>query len=328
VAPLIWERLGDVPLYVEPFAGSLAVLLARPHAPQVETITDADGLIANVWRAIAADPEAVARYADDIVAEVDLHARHAWLVRVRAELTEKLLADPAYYDARAAGWWVWGASCWIGSGWCSGRGPWQVEDGHLRRSTGPGVGRQIPHLGDAGMGVHALGVGRQIPHLGNAGRGVHALGARTQGIWAWMAALAARLRRVRICCGDWTRIMGPSPTINGGITGVLLDPPYRHAERAAGLYAHDQDVWDEVRAWAGAHGDDARYRIALCGYSDSPAAMMPAGWTWHRWKTGGGYGSQATGRGRENARREVIWYSPHCLHPLASLPLFRAAASG
>jgi DNA adenine methylase len=30
VAPQVWERFGDVANYVEPFAGSLAVLLGRP----------------------------------------------------------------------------------------------------------------------------------------------------------------------------------------------------------------------------------------------------------------------------------------------------------
>jgi site-specific DNA-adenine methylase len=33
-AHLVWARFGDVPNYVEAFAGSLATLLARPHPPQ------------------------------------------------------------------------------------------------------------------------------------------------------------------------------------------------------------------------------------------------------------------------------------------------------
>jgi hypothetical protein len=40
-APLIWRAFGNVPNYVEPFAGSLAVLLARPHDPKVETVRTA-----------------------------------------------------------------------------------------------------------------------------------------------------------------------------------------------------------------------------------------------------------------------------------------------
>jgi DNA adenine methylase len=50
-----------VPNYVEPFAGSLAVLLARPHAPKIETVNDKDGLISNFWRAVKYAPDEVAR---------------------------------------------------------------------------------------------------------------------------------------------------------------------------------------------------------------------------------------------------------------------------
>lgn len=57
-APLIWRAFGNVPNYVEPFAGSLAVLLARPGgAGKCETANDKDGLIANFWRAVAAQPD-------------------------------------------------------------------------------------------------------------------------------------------------------------------------------------------------------------------------------------------------------------------------------
>jgi DNA adenine methylase len=83
VAPLVWERFGDVRNYVEPFAGSLAVLLGRPSAARVETVNDANAYLANFWRALAgenADPDAVAFYADQPVNEADLHARHRWLV--------------------------------------------------------------------------------------------------------------------------------------------------------------------------------------------------------------------------------------------------------
>lgn len=47
VASLIWERFGSVPNYVEPFFGSGAVLLARPYLHGVETVNDADALLAN-----------------------------------------------------------------------------------------------------------------------------------------------------------------------------------------------------------------------------------------------------------------------------------------
>jgi len=50
--------LGDPAGYVEPFAGSAAVLLARPEfrGRRVETLNDADGWLVNAWRAIRNDP--------------------------------------------------------------------------------------------------------------------------------------------------------------------------------------------------------------------------------------------------------------------------------
>lgn len=59
VAAIVWERFGDVTNYVEPFAGSLAVLLNRPHAPQIETVNDLDGMVANFWRALQAAPKII-----------------------------------------------------------------------------------------------------------------------------------------------------------------------------------------------------------------------------------------------------------------------------
>lgn len=64
-APIIWGALGDPSGYVEPFAGSAAVLLARPafKGRRVETINDADGWLINTWRAIQLRPSEVAAHA-------------------------------------------------------------------------------------------------------------------------------------------------------------------------------------------------------------------------------------------------------------------------
>ena len=129
-----------------------------------------------------------------------------------------------------------------------------------------------------------------------------------------MTQLAERLRRVRVCCGDWSRICGPSVTFKHGITGVFLDPPYAdEAERTDSLYASDSgDVAHVVREWAVANGENPELRIALCGYEGEHA--MPQSWECLAWKTRGGYGSQGNGSGRDNADRERIWFSPHCLN--------------
>ena len=305
VAGAVWKRFGDVRNYVEPFAGSAAMLMLRPQPFEgTETINDADGFVANFWRATRHDPEAVAFHADWPVNENDLHARHAWLVGQRESLTAKLEGDADWFDAKIAGWWCWGSCCWIGSGFCSGDGPWQVVDGEL------------VNTGDAGQGVN-----RKRPHLGNAGQGVN---RKRRELADSFAELATRLEHVRVCCGDWSRVCGPTPTVKMGMTGVFLDPPYADtAKRTARLYAKDcLTVAHAVKRWAVEWGNDPRMRIALCGYDGEHD--MPAGWDCVEWKASGGYGSQGEGNGRENAKRERIWYSPHCVKE--DLGLFKDAA--
>ena len=324
-ASIIWERFGDVPNYVEPFAGSLAVLLGRPTAPRVETVNDLDAYLANFWRAIAAAPEEVARHADWPVSEADLHSRHLWLVG-QADFRERMLTDPDYYDARIAGWWAWGICQWIGSGWCAAAKDPSAKVPNLSGGRGGiGVHAKRPRLGAGGRGVT-----RQLPQLGGdagaAGRGIHASAVETTqgGIYEWFGRLQERLRHVRVCCGDWTRILGPAPTTGIGITAVLLDPPYADtAGRVANLYAQDSlTVAHEVREWAIANGDNPMLRIALCGYEGEHE--MPDTWECVSWKAVGGFGSKGDGRGRENAYRERIWFSPHCLKPATQISLFEA----
>ena len=132
----------------------------------------------------------------------------------------------------------------------------------------------------------------------------------------YMNTLAERLRRVRVCCGDWSRICGPTVTEKNGLTSVFLDPPYSHAERDDDLYALDEDCGAAVREWAIENGDNPLLRIAICSYGEY---AMPSAWERYAWKAAGGYGRQSDGRGRENAAREVIWFSPNCLKPAGGL---------
>jgi hypothetical protein len=271
-ADLVWSRFGDVANYVEPFAGSLAVLLMRPEPRGYETVNDRNAYVANFWRSIRSDPAAVAEYADSPVNETDLRARHAWLAK-QSDFRRRMEADPEYFDARIAGWWVWGISQWIGSGWCS-RPEWQ---------------------GRAGGHRYARGV--QTERIGSD-------------LVGYFAALADRLRGVRVCCGDWARILKPSATSVIGHTAVLLDPPYA-ADRDE-VYSDDSMfLAHEVREWAIHTGDDPRFRIALCGYEGEHE--MPASWECCSWKAHGGYGNAGNGRGRLNAERERIWFSPACI---------------
>ena len=283
VAEIIWNAIGsDVTNYVEPFAGSLAVLLARPGgAGKTETVNDFDGLLSNVWRAMASDPDAVAHHADWPVNECDLHARHLWLVGQRDSLTEKLMGDSTWFDAKAAGWWVWGACAWIGSGWCSGAGPWISVDGVLTDR------RKLPHVGDAGRGDYICAMFREI---------------------------SARLRNVRVACGDFERVLGPSSTTRHGVTGVFLDPPYDAGNHDP--YAVDTNgVARRAAEWCLKNGEDEKLRIVLAGYDQEHdhLGLDLFGWRKVPWKARGGFGSQGNKTGRANSVREVLWLSPSTL---------------
>ena len=175
VADLVWSRIGDVDNFIEPFCNSAAVLLVRPSTPRVETVNDLNPYIANFWRATSIDPEAVVEACDWPVNETDLHSRHRWLVLSDAavEFRERMKADPKYFDAEIAGWWVWGCCCWIGGEWCiymDGE-KWNERPGMRPRINGYGHG-PIENGINAGASLQA-----RRPVIANpgsdAGKGVH-----------------------------------------------------------------------------------------------------------------------------------------------------------
>jgi len=117
---------------------------------------------------------------------------------------------------------------------------------------------------------------------------------------------------VRICCGDWARILSPSTTYINGLTAVFLDPPYSMDIRDSHIYPVDSaGISDAVRQWAIDNGNNPLLRIALCGYEGEH--QMPPDWTCYSWCAHGGYGMQGNGKGRENREKERIWFSPHCM---------------
>jgi len=319
-ASTIWAALGDPSGYVEPFAGSAAVLLARAdfNGRRTETLNDADGWLVNTWRAIQLAPSDVARHTVGPVTEIDYHARLAWLSERRDDgLVTWLEGDPENHDAKAAAWWLYVMACGIGDPF--GVGPWRVIDGHLTDTrklphlgnAGRGVNRGLPHLGDAGQGVN-----RGLPHLGNAGRGVN----------DYMHKLAARLTHVRITCGSWERVVTPSVTRAGsggdGARAVLLDPPYT---TSGGLYAASAadsgDLSTAAREWCKTSA--AGLRVVLCGFNDEHDELTGHGWTVVEGKSGGGAGYN---KDSAAGRRERLWLSPECLPVHQQSDLFAEAA--
>jgi hypothetical protein len=176
---------------------------------------------------------------------------------------------------------------------------------HARKAYSPG---RPPDITTPGKGVH-------LPALGND-RGLNGVSATP--CVDWFHDLQARLRRVRVACGDWRRVLGPSVLGKGKNVGgrrpcaVFLDPPYSHELRDPFLYSEDDaKISVQVREWALEHGDDPELRIALCGYEGEH--QMPDDWQVYAWKAARGY----AGEDNDNRSLERVWFSPHCL-PLES----------
>lgn len=333
-APIIWRALGKVSNLVDPFFGSGAVLLSRPRScwatpdnPGTETVNDLSRMVSNFWRALSHDPDAVARWCDFPVVETDLHARHRWLMtQLASDFGERMAADPGYFDAKIAGWWAWGACAWIGSGWCDETkapgAPLSQQLPHMSRDQGinrRALSQQLPYLGGGdggtGRGINRKALSEQLPHLGNAGRGLHRklphLGdaGRGEALRAYLHALAARTRGVRVACGDWKRVTGDSVTWRHGLTGVVLDPPYAEGNQQYAAGGTGTNVSADARKWALEAGQRPDMRVVLCGLEGEHD--MPASWRCVPWKARGGYGSQGDGT-NDNRLRERLWLSPAC----------------
>ena len=283
-------RFGHVDVYAEPFAGSLAVLLASaPHKREV--VCDTDGGICNFWRAAAADPDAVAHWADWPTIHDDLTARHRYLVRWVLDHTDELRNDPEYYDAKVAGWWVWGISIWIGGGWCQPNYRKQAAPDRIPKfaptAAGVGLHKKRPRVNDDlggrgvsaqrtnvpdqrpsmqgsragyGEGVSAQRVampGDQIPKMEGANPGGNAANAVKRGarLRPWLHELAARLKGVIVLNRSWESAVTPSvlaQTDSGSHppVGILLDPPYTTEGRDAAVYGSDADGTSDAVAAA------------------------------------------------------------------------------
>jgi DNA adenine methylase len=278
VAADVWRRFGKVKQYIEPCCFSAAVLLLAPKPASLEVIGDVNGFVANFWRAVKHQPAEVARWADYPVSHIDIGARHVWLMQQRDRIGDAL-QDPDWPgDAKVAGWWLHGQCAWIGSGWAEWDG-------------------KPPHVSDAGRGVQALG---QVPHVSDAGMGL----LTSSGVvaWEWLHRLAARLERVRIIHGDWSRTLNHH--YGGDDTAVFCDPPYEDYE---GLYKAGK-IAQDMAAWC---RENANLKVALCGHVGD--YDLP-GWEVFQWSR-----KRLTYSGSGTKDAECIWFSPAC-HKVQAAP--------
>lgn len=156
IAHEVWQRFGDVDSYIEPFYGSGAVHLARPdwHIHRREVVGDLSCYVINAWRSIAWAYRETAYWADWPISHFDLTARRNWLMAWADKHRRHFLSSPFYHHPQAAGFWIWGTSCWIGeSSYCASSSKRRAPVN--RRQVRKG---KIPHITEP-HGVNAARAG-------------------------------------------------------------------------------------------------------------------------------------------------------------------------
>jgi site-specific DNA-adenine methylase len=200
-----------------------------------------------------------------------------------------------------------------------------------------GINQQIPLLNhetgvcrrpcfgaESAHGVHKISI------VSEEGAGLSVQDPYTPGIWTWFRELSERLRRVRVVCGDWTRVCGGDWQDDRGDCGIFfdpketcgffLDPPYdpKTCNRDPKIYAEESaTVANDVQEWCRKRAERKTYRIVLAGYFEEHESLLNEGWTVHRWSAHGGFANRGKGktRGEVNRHKEALFFSPHC-HPI------------
>jgi DNA adenine methylase len=293
IAELVWLRLGNARTYIEPFAGSLAVLLRRPHAPFYEVANDLNGEVMNVWRAITFQPKQTAAMCNWPRSEIDVLARRKWYSERLPALVPLLAKSPMACDVDMAAYWVWGSSTCIGHNW-----NFSTKAALPTFPYGRGVHRILP--------LEPTKAIQGIPINGSFDATDGEIFRQEKFLLAWFNRLASRLRKVSFTCGDWKRVLTRS-FLNEPKAGIFLDPPYNTHEK---VYHRENNVVSKaVQKWARTNGSNPDLRIAICGYDGD--YVLP-GWECIPWKTKGGYGSHSQDGSNANSERERIWFSPNC----------------
>ena len=289
-ADQVWRRFGNPERYIEPFAGSIAVLLRRPELPAgeyAEVIGDLSGKIANTWRAIQADPEAVARHCTWPTIQQDQIARSREMRRWFSKNEEKIKNDPDFFDAKIAGWYVWGQSSTAGAvyGDSDYHGPTLFQGGVNLRKT------KYSHISFEKCIKLNIDILKRI---------------------------SDRIHAIHVHCKPWEKCLSSNLLTNRGNiadAAIFLDPPYKLKQRANKIYENEEQSDDAAVAsyeWAIANGE--KYKVAYCCHSnDFP---LPAGWDCEE--------REFIMEDRKNRGEVKDWvmFSPACLKPGKEISLF------
>lgn len=342
-AGIIWENFGNPETYIDPFFGSLAVPLWRDTPCRREIVCDHNGYLCNFFRALRSAPDEVAYWADYPSIHQDLTARHIWLKEELPRHADRLQGDPEYYDAKIAGWWVWGQSLYIGGGFClrddvagrptvethtAGRGVnRQVADKRpLTKPNGYPSGVSRSHLAHQSIprvnhkpGGHGVSRQRMDSRPRPGGHGISRQqvevpldGCDGTRLLPYFEALARRLTNMVFLNREWHAALSPTllgdvPSRPSSAVAILFDPPYLTEGRSKKLYSSDKDGSSNQAAkdsYDWAVSFGLTYRIAYCCRSGD--FDVPKGWTYEE-RTFSGV--------KDPLRRHVldrIMFSPAC----------------
>ena len=187
LAPRIVDELGPHTYYVEPFGGSLAVLLRKP-ASSMETVNDMHGDLINLARVLASESGAVELYgrASRMLMHEDLHTESKHHIKATECVPPETVG--------------------------------QVETSHIDRALHYLVMSWQGRNGSAGTMLSNITLAKRFTHNGGSG-GLRWLGA-VESIPAWHE----RLRAVQIMRMDaialLTRLGDQDKTV------IYADPPY------------------------------------------------------------------------------------------------------
>lgn len=295
IAAEVWRRFGsDIPNYIEPFAGGLSVLLARPIfdlrnlKKYRELVNDTNLFLLNFWRAVQQkNIEHLIRISDFGAHERELLDRRAALLQGAYELAGKMKTVD-YCDDELAAYWLYVQRQWIGGG---------ADDVNSVPKKKMIRAKESGFLGDS-LEEH-------------------------------LRFLQARMRHVRCFSGDgvsllndedeWLRpLQSPTQTINiGGVAGVFMDTPYLGTTHYYSGRLDERDPANQVplaaREWALKYGKYPQFRICFCGYLHHHEGFFPEGgkngWIKIPWKKANGYSTPGAGKIEQI---ETVWFSPHC----------------
>ena len=344
-ADLIWKIFGKVSVYVDPFCGSLSVPLNAPYKLRRATINDKDALLANFWRALQKEPEAVAKWAEYPAMHIDLMARREWLRQQWPVAIQAMHIDPDWYDVRMAGWWCWMVSNAIDMGRMAyptekmtknynaamkaAQGfvlDWENENIRSHFPDIEGQKKDRPHVsGSIGVMSKTRKVGSgQWPHA-YGDKGVMANKSRNN-LLEWMYELAARIEHYIVLCKEWHEIVSSRTVLNtvpseSSYSALFLDPPYDlgEDERESNLYSvDDTNIAAAVRQWLFTPQErdgikpwyHPRLRIILCAYEGDHAPIPDS--TVYQWEQPDGYYVQRTSL-KSWDKREILICNPACV---------------